>query len=60
MQFSLSSFWGASPMAAKVLTGTPVSEVPAEVVTDYERDVCQETADALGVVIPDDENIVVL
>ncbi|WP_428379044.1 hypothetical protein [Olsenella sp. Marseille-QA0557] len=47
-------------MAAKVLTGTPVSEVPAEVVTDYERDVCQETADALGVVIPDDENIVVL
>ena len=50
----------SADMAAKVLTGTPVSEVPAEVVTDYERDVCQETADALGVVIPDDENIVVL
>ena len=50
----------SAEMAAQVLTGTPVTDVPAQVVTDYERDVCQATADALGVAIPDDENIVVL
>lgn len=50
----------SADMAAQVLTGTPVSEIPAQVVTDYERDVCQATADALGVTIPDDESIVVL
>lgn len=50
----------SAEMAAQVLAGTPVEEIPAQVVTDYERDVCRATAEALGVAVPDDGDVVVL
>lgn len=41
-------------MAAKVLEGTPVSEIPVETLSDVATIINKTTAEALGITIPDD------
>lgn len=41
-------------MAAKILEGTPVKNVPVETLSDFSTIINQTTADAIGVTIPED------
>jgi len=41
-------------MAAKILEGTPVKDVPVETLSDFSTIINQTTADAIGVTIPED------
>lgn len=41
-------------MAQKILSGTPVSEIPVEVLSNFGTIINEDTAAALGVTIPDD------
>ncbi|MHB9115676.1 MAG: ABC transporter substrate-binding protein [Thermoleophilia bacterium] len=43
----------AGVMAAKILMGTPISQIPMETATDYELQINQTAAKAMGVTIPD-------
>lgn len=50
----------SADIAAQVVTGTDVADIPVDVVTEYEKDVSKSTAEALGVEIPEDDDIVVM
>lgn len=41
-------------MAAKVLNGTPIKDLPVESVKEYSKIINEKTAEAIGVTIPDD------
>jgi putative ABC transport system substrate-binding protein len=43
----------AGVMAAKILNGTPVSQIPVETATDYELQINQSAAKAMGVTVPE-------
>jgi len=43
----------AGVMAAKILNGTPVSQIPMETATDYELQINQSAAKAMGVTVPE-------
>lgn len=42
----------SAQMAAQILSGTPVSEIPAEALTDYQYVINGQTAATLGVTVP--------
>lgn len=50
----------SADMADKILKGTPVSEVPAVALTDYQFVISKTSADALGVKIPAGDNYSVI
>jgi putative ABC transport system substrate-binding protein len=40
-------------MAAKILNGTPISQIPMATATDYELQINQSAAKAMGVTVPE-------
>lgn len=46
----------SAKMADQILQGTPVAEVPAIYMSDFQYVVNQETADALGITLPEDQD----
>lgn len=50
----------SADMADKILKGTPVSEVPAVALTDYQFVISKTSADALGVKIPEGSSYTVI
>ena len=50
----------SAQMADQILKGTPVSEIPAVELTDYQYVVNSATAETLGIELPDMENLVII
>lgn len=50
----------SAEMADEILRGTPVAEVPAEALTDYQYVISRSAAETLGIAIPEGDNYQVI